>query len=512
MIYTSTEWDRLHNQRLLPETNVEVTCIAATDPSEVKNINDLASDTASAISDTNFIAMDAYSPYARQTLEHNLFVLDGSFRPTGQKCYANESVSGSGLELLLKKPTLTPIPGITIVWGKTETEGCASKFTVTAKNGETVLLTKTVSNNQKMVSVIDAVIDSYDCITIEILEWSLPNRRSRIYQVKLGQDLVFDKSKILSYEHEQSGHPNSGELTRNTITFSFDNHDGVWDPMNPNGFYRFLTERLRVDVRYGLLMNGVTEWIKVGSFFLSDWSVPSNGLEASFVAKDAFELLQMQANNLQGDTLYDLADRAFTVAANDGIVVFHSIAELANYPVGELDREQTKELSCAVVLQLCANAASCLIRHSRSRPGAIYINKEVGQALSYKIPLSLSYSYPEISFSKPLKAVSVSNGSGLTSVLTVSAVGETQTVENIMVSTEEQALEIAAWVKNALEPRITVKGSFRANPILDVFDVVTVESKYGNIYPVMLTYIKYIYSGSFRANYEGRVITMAEEA
>jgi hypothetical protein len=51
-----------------------------------------------------------------------------------------------------------------------------------------------------------------------------------------------------------------------------------------------------------------------------------------------------------------------------------------------------------------------------------------------------------------------------------------------------------------------LKGDFRADPRLELFDVISVESKYGMISPVMITYIKYTYNGSFHGTFEGKVL------
>jgi hypothetical protein len=169
-------------------------------------------------------------------------------------------------------------------------------------------------------------------------------------------------------------------------------------------------------------------------------------------------------------------------------------------------------------MQMCANAVCCTIRSDSD--GVIGIRRtteenvdktiepDFGYNLEYTIPLRLAYSHPEVSLSKPLKAVTVSYGDNQKYTLEVSAAGEAQTVDNPLVSTVEQAEKVAMWVKQTLESRKIVKGEFRADPRLELFDVVTVESKYGTLHPVLLSYIKYTYNGSFKANYEGYVVTI----
>jgi hypothetical protein len=140
------------------------------------------------------------------------------------------------------------------------------------------------------------------------------------------------------------------------------------------------------------------------------------------------------------------------------------------------------------------------------REGVLSVKPLDKQNSGYIIPLSLSYSHPEVELSKPLKAVSVSYGESLTHELSVSSSGETQTVTNDFITSEAQASVVAELVKEALQTRKKIRGEFRADPRLDLFDIVVVESKYGYISGVVITNIKYTFNGAFHGSYEGRVI------
>jgi hypothetical protein len=89
----------------------------------------------------------------------------------------------------------------------------------------------------------------------------------------------------------------------------------------------------------------------------------------------------------------------------------------------------------------------------------------------------------------------------------VGNIGETQTVSNPLVSNSSQAQKVGEWVEETLSTRKVVRGEYRADPRLDVFDVVVVQSdKYGELPKVAITDIKYTYNGSFRGDYTGRVL------
>ena len=318
--------------------------------------------------------------------------------------------------------------------------------------------------------------------------------------------MTFTKSDIFSFTHEQSGHLNSGELPKNNIDFTLNNIDGRWNPNNPTGLEQYLSERQKIKVRYGLDVNGTVEWIKAGTFYLSEWRVPANGLEANFSARDIFEyLLNESYTGAREGTLYQLVENAFDSAGVPEDFIPDVSSTLKNYsatlPEGEL--------TCAVVVQMCANAAGCVIYQDRD--GILHIKPQNREPTGYVIPLALSYAHPEIELSKPLKNVSVSYGADSPYILPVGNTGETQTVDNSLVTTEAQAANIASWVKSTLSTRKTVSGEYRADPRLDLFDVVAVQSdKYGELPGVAITDIKYTFGGSFRGSYTGRVLEVSE--
>lgn len=507
MISASEAWKNAYEQSLVPETNVELTFWVATDPGYVDSVETVEPTDFATTTITNNTNQRNTRPV---TLEHNLWVLDGesSLNQMNQG-YVSDDVEGSGATITLTQASVAPIPGVTITWGDYESLGYATSFEVIAlKDGEEVTR-HAIDNNRSQETTMELDIESYDTITVVIHGWSLPSRRARILNVTLGHKLVFDKNDILSYEHEQQGQPTSSEVTQNTIRFSLDNFDGRWDLSNPWGTTRYLTERLRVDVRYGTSIDGEMEWVPAGRFYLSDWNAPQTGHEASFSARDPLGFMTNQTYEYaQTGSMYSLVSGIVGAVQRQGFNVWLNAPGLDSEEFVPPDANTTG----AEVIQMCANAARRFIYYPRNPSGSIWITPSTNQAEDYTIPLALAYSYPDVTLSKALKEVSVAYEGGNRYVLPVATTGETQTVDNPLVKSETQAEKIAIWTKAVLESRTTVKGEYRADPRLDVFDIVTVEGKYGSIYPVMLTYIKYTYNGSFQGSYEGRVITISEEA
>ena len=505
MISVSPAWKDIQQRFLLPESHIEIDCTITEagiqDQLTITGTNEaLITNTQSALYDTT-----KTNKYA--TAELNLWALDGTrviapdSAPFAESGYISETDSTGSITVSLPAVHTSATSGVTVTWGGRYDE-YPTAFEIIAKRGNTVVSSTTIEGNSDQVSAVFSKIENYDSITINVLGWCLPYRRVRIEKFIIGHTMTFTKGDIFSFTHEQSGHLNSGELPKNSIDFTLNNTDGRWNPNNPTGMGQYLSERQKLKVRYGLDVGGTVEWINAGTFYLSEWRVPSNGLEASFVARDIFEyLLNENYTGARTGTLHELVVEAFDSAGVPDDFTYVLDSSLNNYsatlPEGEL--------TCAVVVQMCANAACCVVYQDRE--GVLHIRPQNKASSGYIIPLSLSYAHPEIELSKPLKNVSVSYGADSPYILSVGNTGETQTVDNSLVNTEAQAANIAAWVKNTLSTRKTVSGEYRADPRLDLFDVVNVQSdKYGELPGVAITNIKYTFGGSFRGSYQGRVL------
>lgn len=507
MIAVSNAWKEIQQRFLLPETHIEIDCTVT--EAGVQESATISGTNEAEISNTISALYDTTKTVKYATNELNLWALDGTFTvasdtpPYADFGYISNIDSSGSVTVTLPEVHASATSGLTINWGGRLDE-YPTVFTITAKNGDEVVYESTVTDNTAQVSAIFAQLQDYDSITITVHAWSLPHRRVRLEKLTIGHVLTFYKKDIFSYTHEQTGHLNSGELPKNSITFTLDNTDGRWNPNNPTGMEQYLSERQRLKVRYGLDIDGVVEWINAGTFYLSEWRVPNNGLEASFVARDIFEyLLNETYTGGKSGKLYDLIWDALDSAGVPDDFVTKLDVSLNNHYATIPEGEHT----CAEIVQMCANAAGCVVFQDRN--GVLHVEPLSKKHSGGVIPLTLSYSHPEIELSKPLKNVAVSYGENTYS-LPVGSSGETQTVSNPLVSSEAQALMVAEWVRDTLTTRKTVSGEYRADPRLDVFDIVAVSSKYGDLQNVALTDIQYTFNGSFRGNYTGRLLEVNE--
>ena len=509
MIEVSDAWKDIQQRFLLPETHLEIDCTI----SEVgaQEIASVVGTSEVAFSDAESVIDDAQKSDKYATNELNLWALDGSCAilpsasPYGVSGYISNVESTGSVTLTFPAVHTVASSGLTITWSSLYGE-YPTVFTVTAKNGSTVVAETTVTDNTEKVSAVFISLQNYDSITVTVQDWCLPHRRARIESIVIGHVLTLTKSEIISFRHEQHGDLLSGELPKCSIEFTLDNTDGRWNPTNPTGMEQYLSERQKLVVRYGLDVNGTIEWIRGGVFYLSEWDAPANGLEARFVARDVFEyLIGTNTNKLpnMSSTQYGPLSSIITWATtaqlpNGASVVIHD--SLKNTPGREFGADGTY----AEMIQKCANAARCVLRYDRN--GTLWVEPLNTTQADYTITQALSYSHPEVKLLKPLGQVIVDYGGDEPYLLEVASDGEKQTLTNDYIFNADSAKSVANWVSDTLTSRKTVSGEFRADPRLDLFDVVKVESKYGPLESVVITNITYTYNGSFRGSYTGRVL------
>ena len=187
--------------------------------------------------------------------------------------------------------------------------------------------------------------------------------------------------------------------------------------------------------------------------------------------------------------------------------------------VGNLGKPVNGVYGCSVaeMLQMCASIMHCVMWFDRN--GALQMvskpwNYSTDQV--FDIPLDLAYSYPEVSLSKPIKYVSVTytnldyEEDNLNFLTEQCEYGETQSFELLMVGGGVVSNMFGDFIKPVVKYREQVTGEYRADPRLDVFDLVNVETKYGDMLMV-LTGIKYTYTGSFHAEYIARKVNVRKE-
>lgn len=533
----SEKWKSAHKQTLLNEGFVEVSLDIA-DPDSLADIKEVQDNGAIYISNSSELTNGVEkSPTPYCTLEQNLWVLDGTRKhipesATRSEGFVSDVMSDDACAFTDKIPTLTIdfskeftsiIPGVTITWSEVYNE-FATDFLVRAFNGDMVVAEREVLGNRSVTSAVLLDISGYDRIVVYVKKWCLPNRRARVNEIFVGVKKVYTKSDLFDYSHKQSVSPLSFALPKNEIKYSVGNVNGEFNPYNNSGLSKYLKERQEVKTRYGLKLNdGTIEWIKGGTFYLSEWSAKQNGLTAEFGARDLLTFMgniYEDKHDLSQRSLYDLAEMVLTKANlplnRDGSVkwrIDESLREI--YTNAPLPKD-----SLANCLQLIANAGRCDLYQDRD--GILCIEKhELGQeATDYSITPVNSYSKPEVTIVTPIGEVDVmqytyTNGDkGIESTTDLVGMGMGYNkgegkleLDNPLITTERLAIDLGAYtLYNYAERRMTLDFSWRPDLRLDALDVITTENDY-NTQQVRITDVEYKFNGAFRATGKGEVIS-----
>lgn len=590
----SQAWKSNQQQTIVNESFVEVSL----DIADPEALADASSEDNGAvyISNTHQVVSEVDKnivPYS--TLEQNLWVLDGNrkFIPKsdfGDCGYIGNVLSDGNGSFSYETPVVTVnftkthnnlIPAVTITWGSAYNE-FAEDFVVTVYNGDTVVAQKEVVGNESVKSVVEFDFVGYDKITISVLRWCLPYHRARIEEIFIGMNKVYSKAELFGYSHSQTADPTSSTLPKSEVSFSVDNSDNAYNPHNVDGLSKYLMERQEVKTRYGFkVSDDTTEWIRGGTFYLSEWNAPQNGMTAEFKARDLLEFMSDTfyegVYDPNGTDLYSLAEQVLQKANlplnSDGTIKWVIDESLRNiYTVAPLPID-----TLANCLQLIANAGGCVLYQDRN--GTLRIEPIVEEESDYTITHENSYSKSDTALSKPLKRVEVvsyqyfdgdntelykgvlsvngtleviltysdmarnvsatitggtivsaeyytnacklvvsGNGSveiivngdvikesGTNVVVEVGVDGEVVSLDNPLITSYDRAVVIGNLVADYLKNRITLKSSFRADPRLDVLDIVTNVNDY-NANKMRVTNVSYEYNGAFRGTVEGKVV------
>jgi hypothetical protein len=533
MVQPSQKWLDKFSETLVPEMFVRI-AYGVTEPGLQEDAIPSTNGETLFSNVSSIVDSESHTYTKYSTGELNFTVLDGNYTLLDRSVKSQEAgyvsencVSTSNhpiITLSFSKVHTVTIPGITITWSSTFNEWPTS-FKLTAYSGSAVVSTKTVSDNSSITTDIDWEIANYDSISIQILSWCLENRRARVEQIKMGQFIVFEKKDIFSYKHDSTRDPISGQLPNDSITFTVDNSTQKWNPINPEGLYKYLYERQPISVEYGMDLDGTVEWITGGKFFLSEWSVPSNSIEASFTARDAFGYLMV--SNYTGrmyGTLYEMAYDALELL-NDNVATFQISEELKNYST-DITSQDKSNYKDSDILQMVANAAGMAIYQTRE--GVIVIGRipDISTAkanLAGEIDIVNNFNWPEIAFSSPLKNVTCSidvkssDGSSTTSKTysypeNPTGSGATQTVSNEMLSQSvlSQSRNILTEAYKVLSNRRKVTLKYRASPHFDALDYVLVHHQFGYSSVLLTTSFSYQYSGCFHGTVEGYLLEGAD--
>lgn len=338
---------------------------------------DLSSNSEEIFSDLDNIK-EATIPQSKNyaTLEKNFWLLNDS-----QPIYGSEELeqtyvssymsdknclfSDKACITLTSSVYLTTL-GLTMVFDSID-KNYAKKLKVKAYRDSTMIMDKdyTLSSySDRLIFADNEELVRWNKIEIYFIESSLPYRRIRVNQLLFGIMETYTDENLISAESKEKTTMINSELPTHTFKFTIDNMNKLFNPDNPQGWYRYILQQQPISYEWGYqLDDGTIEWILGGKMLLTG-SVEVGENQVSFSTTSLINYLtkvyKKGVYNSSGRSLYDLAvdvleDSNIDSSQYDLWIGLKSIKTDA--PLPKLEARQ--------LLQIIATTGNCILFTNR---------------------------------------------------------------------------------------------------------------------------------------------------
>lgn len=537
MIDKCKEWEDLFlTEDLLPESNVRIFTTI-----ESKDINSVTSSGEAEGSNLSKIKYGNENPIQFATLEHNFWLLDGTFDYVDNADdvqYVSDVVSDENgdfdifpyIEYSLGEVN-QGLNAITIKWNP-NTSDYAELFQVVKMGG----LGSVIGNAKGNIGTTQVIGNelsetTYSKVRITFKQWSMPYRRARLTEIIDGIKLVLDKEQISSLKITKSADLLSGSLPTNTLSVDVLDLDNEYSPYT--GKYRKFLNNTEWYIEAGYKINNVWEWAKIGQYYMAEIIRPQNGITATFNMENLFRKITGKfPKEVQGSYDNPIIDEYYWTTWRE---LYEKITKLsgvpirvqggyylddtgANYSTQRLFRTDIELLEW---VQTVANASKSIIKVDNE----VIIDTLINSDYSFKettpithFNLHNAYSYPEIEKFPIIKDCSITGYKVADDDLQYTfitnfndnGVSQTATNERIRFRTPKTptvgfATSFAdgynTWVYMFISEATRINGNARINPGVELYDLVTVQTKDNNLVKGYITSLEIEYTGSFKGKY-----------
>lgn len=214
------------------------------------------------------------------TCEKNQFALDGTFQlmpdyeDLDNMCWWSNEMSDENGDFEI--PLVMEIDfddahsslGLTLIFSSAN-DYC-SRLNVKYYDINDNLLSDTDYNPNSYYTICNKICENYHKIVITFYSTNNPYRYLKLYKILYGAEKVFEGDSLISASLLEETNVLSDELTINTLDFTLFSENDEFNIVNPQGFYRLLQQRQRLNVTETLLKTGVEK--DMGVYYLDKWS------------------------------------------------------------------------------------------------------------------------------------------------------------------------------------------------------------------------------------------------
>lgn len=425
------------------------------------------------------------------TLEHNMWVLDGSMRlypddvSNLQTGWMSETISDdtgaypTGVQLTFDFSESQDSYGLTFVFDQRIPEDIPAEIKVTFYSKAGVELYTKRDMPSKAYHWMDAPVQQYSKVRIDFLKSKIPGRRVRIAEVIFGIVTNYSRDSIVSATDSQSIDLLSESLPSATVTIKIDNQDKLYNLINPHGVYEYLQDGQYIN--YWMSINGIKINMGVRYFYAAESD--DGGLTATITFNDRMIFLD--------DITYNGGSTG-TWTLNEAISSILTVAGIKSAPLFDDDLGTAiirkcipQNTTCREAIRMCAQAAMCACYVDRNNR-LHFFKPTLKEIADDQLTRDRLVAEPVVVIGDRYNAVTIKRQDGYIENSEEESFTKSTAKENEMTVTKEISNplinDMQAWCDWALSwalRRTSFEIDYRGNPALEIGDTVQVYDAFG---------------------------------
>lgn len=329
---------------------------------------------------------------------------------------------------------------------------------------------------------------------------------SKITFTLLGTTTTYDDETIMKINILEELSTLNDTIPSNELQITLDNSNGAFNILNLQNMQQIIASRPKIVVEFGIVLSEtVTEWIPMGTYYLSEFKNETGSKSITLTCNDVFNMLDsISYDNTASNTLYNLAVDVLTKAGITSYSIDDSLKLItSNFTARLNSREALQHIGIAsgsavfqdrtgkVVIKpftaLDANSNYLTyVGQSGLYAGVAgaYPLVTTGAGMKY-VDFDNMYDIPEITLDKSIYQVVINVRVGDTThekVYTNTSIAGTNgasfTIDNPLIITDAMADNVAAWYIRESNYNAIYRANWRQNPILECADVILVEDSF----------------------------------
>ena len=424
------------------------------------------------------------------TLENDFWRLDGSYTlPTNpisdEIGYISADLSGS--DGVFATPQEVEINftenhssiGLTITFDGLNKEFATEFVIFVYDEFDSLIHQENVVGNTKVRYILEENLPEYRRIVVSFAKTNNPYRRIRIVEFDFGIVDEYEGDELIEFSLVEELDTISNTISPDEFKFTIENEDLRFDILNPDGIYPFLQRRQEIKPFLGVeVEGGDIEYIPLGIYYLINWKSNEGALTATFTARDLLDILEQ--SNFGGNVYSNVSLKAIAEEVlDDAGVEEYEIDNALDGVVtsGELESDTYKNTLQTICI---AGQAVCYM----NRFNVLVIERLGETGTGELIDFDNIYASPSIDLDKLVNTIVVEHQGNKLTYVDPEKPGREQTlaveVENPLISSSQHAEDVAIWILGELKKRYLYEVRWRQNPALEVGDIVTLQTDYGN--------------------------------